>query len=53
MCGDKKAFFELDESFCDIIKFGDKSMIFAMGKGKVTIQPSKNLTHISLTYFLR
>ncbi|KAH0665114.1 hypothetical protein KY285_026320 [Solanum tuberosum] len=35
MCGQKEAFSELDESFQDTVRFGDNSMVSAMGKGKV------------------
>jgi hypothetical protein len=42
MCGDKKAFFDLDESFRSTVKFGDNSTVSVMGKGKVGIQTKKN-----------
>ncbi|XP_061365273.1 uncharacterized protein LOC133308644 [Gastrolobium bilobum] len=45
MCGDKKAFSELDESFRNTVKFGDNSTISAMGKGKVTLHTIENSTH--------
>ncbi|XP_062113573.1 uncharacterized protein LOC133824638 [Humulus lupulus] len=45
MCGDKKAFYELDELFRTTIKFGDNSTIYVMGKGRVTIQTKENSTH--------
>ncbi|RVW74571.1 Retrovirus-related Pol polyprotein from transposon RE1 [Vitis vinifera] len=34
MCGEKKAFSDLDESFCSSVKFGDNSTISVMGKEK-------------------
>ncbi|XP_071917233.1 uncharacterized protein [Coffea arabica] len=34
MCGDKKTFSELDESFRSTVKFGDNSTISVMGKGR-------------------
>ncbi|KAF7147957.1 hypothetical protein RHSIM_Rhsim03G0172600 [Rhododendron simsii] len=45
MCGDKKLFSNLDESFHSTVKFGDNSTVAVMGKGSVTIQPKGNLTH--------
>uniref|UniRef100_A0A803PAK3 CCHC-type domain-containing protein n=1 Tax=Cannabis sativa TaxID=3483 RepID=A0A803PAK3_CANSA len=45
MCGDKKAFSEMDESFRTTVKFGDNSTISVMGKGRVTIQTKGNSTH--------
>ncbi|KAA0058510.1 Retrovirus-related Pol polyprotein from transposon TNT 1-94 [Cucumis melo var. makuwa] len=45
MCGDKKAFFELDESFRNTVKFGDNSIVLVLGKGRVTIQTKGNSTH--------
>ncbi|KAF7135561.1 hypothetical protein RHSIM_Rhsim08G0049500 [Rhododendron simsii] len=45
MCGDKKLFSNLDESFHNTVKFGDNSTVAVMGKGSVTIQPKGNLTH--------
>lgn len=45
MCGEKEAFFNLDESFRSSVKFGDNSKISVMGKGKVTIQTKGNSTH--------
>ena len=45
MCGDKKAFSEMDESFRTTVKFGDNSTISVMGKGWVTIQTKENVTH--------
>ena len=38
MCGNKSVFHELDESFCDTVRFGDNSAVSVMGKGKVSIQ---------------
>ncbi|XP_028052257.1 uncharacterized protein LOC114256775 [Camellia sinensis] len=46
MCGDKKAFSDLDESFRNTVKFGDNSTVSVMGKGRVTIQTKGNSTHI-------
>lgn len=51
MCGDKKAFSELDESFRDTVKFGDNSIVSVMGKGKVNVQTKGNSTHISNVLF--
>lgn len=42
MCGNKSAFSELDESFRNIVKFGDNSSVSVMGKGNVTIQTKEN-----------
>ncbi|XP_031279933.1 uncharacterized protein LOC116138363 [Pistacia vera] len=44
MCGDKSAFSDLDESFCDNVKFGDNSKVSVMGKGRVSIQTKGNST---------
>ncbi|GKV36625.1 hypothetical protein SLEP1_g44733 [Rubroshorea leprosula] len=38
MCRDKAAFFPLDESFKDNVKFGDNSKVSVRGRGQVTIQ---------------
>ncbi|KAG4204853.1 hypothetical protein ERO13_A04G065714v2, partial [Gossypium hirsutum] len=38
MCGDKYAFFELDETFHSRVKFGDNSHVAIKGKGQVKIQ---------------
>lgn len=46
MCGDKKAFSELDESFRNTVKFGDNSTVSIMGKGRVTLRTKENSTHI-------
>ncbi|KAA0057220.1 Retrovirus-related Pol polyprotein from transposon TNT 1-94 [Cucumis melo var. makuwa] len=46
MCGDKKAFSELDESFCNTVKIGDNSTISVLKKGRVTIQTKGNSIHI-------
>ena len=51
MCGEKKAFSDLDESFCNSVKFGDNSTISVMGKGKVTIQTKGNSTHTIANVF--
>ena len=51
MCGAKKTFFDLDESFCSSVKFGDNSTISVMGKGKVTIQTKRNSTHTIANVF--
>ncbi|KAL5765184.1 hypothetical protein ACOSQ2_017778 [Xanthoceras sorbifolium] len=45
MCGDKKVFSDLDESFRNTVKFGDNSIVSVMGKGKVTFQTKENSTH--------
>ena len=45
MCGDKKAFFELDESFRNTVKFGDNSIALVLEKVQVTIQTKGNSTH--------
>jgi len=45
ICGDKKAFFELDESFCNTVKFGDNSVVSVMGKGNVTLHAKDNSFH--------
>ncbi|KAL5761600.1 hypothetical protein ACOSP7_017864 [Xanthoceras sorbifolium] len=37
MCGDKNAFSDLDESFRNTVKFGDKSTVSVMGRGRVTL----------------
>lgn len=37
MCGNKSLFSELDESFRDIVKFGDNSTVAVMGKGSVNV----------------
>ena len=42
MSGEKSVFSELDEAFRDVVKFGDGSTVFVMGKGKVAIQNNKN-----------
>uniref|UniRef100_A0A5B7B3A2 CCHC-type domain-containing protein n=1 Tax=Davidia involucrata TaxID=16924 RepID=A0A5B7B3A2_DAVIN len=42
MCGEKSAFSDLDESFCDSVKFGDNSRVSVMGKWKVSIQTKGN-----------
>lgn len=42
MCGDKKAFFDMDKSFCNAVKLCDNSTISVMGKGRVTIQTKDN-----------
>lgn len=36
MCGDKKVFSDLDESFYNTVKFGNNSIVSVMGKGRVT-----------------
>lgn len=45
MCGDKKIFSDLDESFRNIVKFSDNSTISVMGKRRVTIQTKGDFTH--------
>lgn len=41
MCGDKKAFSDLDESFRSTVKFGDNSTMSVMGKGTIGIHTKK------------
>ncbi|XP_017609280.1 receptor kinase-like protein Xa21 [Gossypium arboreum] len=38
MCGDRSAFSELDETLRTTVKFGDNSLVFVQGRGKVKIQ---------------
>ncbi|XP_068479007.1 uncharacterized protein [Phaseolus vulgaris] len=45
MCGDKKAFSELDESFRNTVKFSDNSIVSVMGKGNVTLHAKDNSFH--------
>lgn len=45
MCGDKKTFSDLDESFRNIVKFGENSTVSIMGKGRVTIQTKGKSSH--------
>lgn len=53
MCGNKSAFSELDESFRNIVKFGDNSTVSVMGKGKVTIQAKEDFVHtLSNVFFV-
>ncbi|RDY10866.1 hypothetical protein CR513_04539, partial [Mucuna pruriens] len=33
MCGNKMMFSDLDETFCNTVKFGDNSIVFVLGKG--------------------
>ena len=42
MSGEKYVFFELDEAFRDVMKFGDGSAVSVMGKGRVAIQTNRN-----------
>ena len=49
MCGDKKALSELDKLFHNTVKCGDNSIIFVMGKGRVTIQTKKNSSTHTIT----
>ena len=42
MCGDKSVFSDLDESFCNIVTFGDNSTVSIMGKGCVKIHTKEN-----------
>ena len=51
MCGENKAFSDLDESFRSSVKFGDNSKISVIGKGKVTIQTKGNSTHTIANVF--
>ncbi|XP_015075746.1 uncharacterized protein LOC107019897 [Solanum pennellii] len=43
MCGDKKAFSELDESFRNTVKFGDNSVVSVIGKCNVTLHDKTTL----------
>ena len=45
ICGDKKAFSELDESFRNTVKFGDNYVVSVMGKGNVTLHDKDNSFH--------
>ncbi|PRQ55909.1 putative RNA-directed DNA polymerase [Rosa chinensis] len=38
MCGNKLLFSDLDESFRDIVKFGDNSTVSVMGKGSINVR---------------
>ncbi|KAL5862320.1 hypothetical protein ACOSQ3_003607 [Xanthoceras sorbifolium] len=51
MCGDKSAFSELDESFRNIVKFGDNSTVSVMGKGNVSIRTKANFIQIISNVF--
>lgn len=44
MSGGKKMFFELDESFCNTVKFGDNSIISVTGKERVALGTKDNST---------
>lgn len=45
MCGGKKAFSTLDESFGTIVKFSDDSTVSIMGKWTVAIVPKETSVH--------
>ncbi|KAF2310285.1 hypothetical protein GH714_007584 [Hevea brasiliensis] len=45
MSGNKSVFSFLDESYQDSVKFGNNSRVSIMGKGQVTIQTTRNVTH--------
>ena len=45
MCGDKMMFSNLDETFCNTVKFSDNSTVFFLGKGMVTLQTKENSSH--------
>lgn len=45
MCGQKEAFSELDETLQDTVRFGDNSVVSAMGKGKVQVLTKNNFIH--------
>ncbi|RDX97173.1 hypothetical protein CR513_20081, partial [Mucuna pruriens] len=45
MCGNKMMFSDLDETFSNVVKFGDNSTISVLGKGTVTLQTKENSTH--------
>ena len=53
ICGDKMMFSDLDETFCNTVKFGDNSTVSVLGKGMVTLQTKQNSSHtLSLMFFL-
>ncbi|GMP38233.1 hypothetical protein CsSME_00009564 [Camellia sinensis var. sinensis] len=47
MCGDKSMFSDLDESFCNTVRFGDNSIVSVWGKGTVTFHTKGNSHSIS------
>ena len=44
MCGDKRAFSTLDESYRDNVKFGNNTKVLMIGKGQVIIHTKGNAT---------
>ncbi|KAL5763418.1 hypothetical protein ACOSP7_019682 [Xanthoceras sorbifolium] len=53
MCGDKNAFYDLDKSFQNTVKFRDESIVSVMGRGRVTLQTKGNSSHsISSVFFI-
>lgn len=47
MIRDKKVFsHELDESFCNTVKFGNNLVVSVMGKGRVTLCTKENSSRI-------
>lgn len=42
MYGQKESFSKLDEIFQDTMRFGDNSVVSAMGKGRVQVLTKKN-----------
>uniref|UniRef100_A0A0V0I0G2 Putative ovule protein n=1 Tax=Solanum chacoense TaxID=4108 RepID=A0A0V0I0G2_SOLCH len=45
MSGQKEEFSELDETFRGTVRFGDNSVVSAMGKGKVLVSTKNNSIH--------
>lgn len=43
MCGNESAFFELEKSFRNNVKFSDNSTISVMEKREVTVQRKENV----------
>ena len=51
ICGDKMMFSDLDETFCNTVKFGDNSTVSVLGKGMVTLQTKPR--HVSCLAILQ
>lgn len=51
MCSENFAFFELDESFWNVVKFEDNYTISIIGKGNVSIWTKENYFHIISNVF--
>ncbi|XP_031264133.1 uncharacterized protein LOC116122419 [Pistacia vera] len=51
MCGDKSAFSDLDETFCNSVTFGDNSKVSVMGKGSVRIHSKEKSNQIISNVF--